>query len=288
MNDPLATPLGGGALVGPGSQPADFDGGTLDYMVMPDGMAIFSAANVPEADAAQAVPHGVAAGDAILAALTRVVGGAGPQRVDLSHLDAANLAFVDQLLGEGEVSVIFGTDIQIQESVLAGVWRVRESDAAGRRLRDYVDCGPFPTGVVERAFDGARDAAILPETARPNIFNAPPLIAEINEHVPRAGATGGPGHVINLSLLPHTEEDLAFLDEALGRGGLVVLSRGYGNCRIRSTGTRGCWWTQYFNSQDTLILNSIEICAIPQVALAAVEDLADSVERLTEIMEIYR
>ncbi|MBB6252118.1 hydrogenase expression/formation protein [Nitrospirillum iridis] len=292
MNDPMATPLGGGALVGPGSQPTDFDGGKLDYMVMPDGMAIFSAANVPEADVAQAVPQGVAAGDAILAALTRVVDGAGPQQVDLTHLDAANLAFIDQLLGEGEVSVIFGTDIQAQESVLAGVWRVRESDAAGRRRRDYVDCGPFPTGVVERAFDGARGGAILPETARPNIFNAPPLIAEINEHIPLMGPLmgqpGGPGHVINLSLLPHTEEDLAFLDEALGRGGLVILSRGYGNCRIRSTGTRGCWWTQYFNSQDTLILNSIEICPIPQVALAAAEDLVDSVERLGEIMEIYR
>ncbi|ASG22364.1 hydrogenase expression/formation protein [Nitrospirillum viridazoti] len=278
----------GGALVGPGSQPGDFDGGRLDYMVMPDGMAIFSAANVPEADEAQAVPQGVAAGDAILAALIRVVAGARPQQVDLTHLDAANLAFVDQLLGEGEVSVMFGTDVQAQESVLAGVWRVRESNAAGRRLRDYVDCAPFPAGLAERAFNGARGAAVLPETARPNIFNAPPLIAEINEHIPRVGEAGGAGHVINLSLLPHTEEDLAFLDEALGRGGLVILSRGYGNCRIRSTGTRGCWWTQYFNSQDTLILNSIEICAIPRVALAAAEDLADSAERLREIMEIYR
>ncbi|TWB39198.1 hydrogenase expression/formation protein [Nitrospirillum pindoramense] len=286
MTDPMA--LGGGGLVGPGSQPADFDGGRLDYMVMPDGMAVFSAANVPEADAAQALPQGVAAGEAILAALSRMVDGAGPQRVDLTHLDGANLAFVDQLLGEGEVSVVFGTDVQVQESVLAGVWRVRESDGSGRCRRDYVDCGPFPTGLVERAFDGARAQAILPETARPNIFNAPPLVAEINEHIPRLGAAGGPGHVINLSLLPHTEEDLAFLDEALGRGALVILSRGYGNCRIRSTGTRGCWWTQYFNSQDTLILNSIEICALPQVALAAAEDLADSAERLGEILEIYR
>ncbi len=105
--------------------------------------------------------------------------------------------------------------------------------------------------------------------------------------MPRAREAGRGPHIINLSLLPHTEEDLAFLEHVLGRGNLIILSRGYGNCRIHATGTRDTWWVRYYNSQDTLILNSIEISPVPEVALAAAEDIADSVERLAEILAIY-
>ncbi|NBC35230.1 hydrogenase expression/formation protein [Novosphingobium sp. FSY-8] len=276
-----------GPITGPGSQPTDFDGGALEYMVMPDTMRIFSSALVPEADEAQDTPDGVAAGDAILAALRRVAHGGAGETVDLSHLDADNLAFVDQLLGEGEVSVVLGADLQAQESVLAGVWRLRAT-IDGRR-RDTVEIGAFPASMQARAFATARAAALLPQTAREGVFNAPPLVAEINEalaHTP-AFTSEGP-HVINLSLLPHTEGDIDFLDEALGRGDLIILSRGYGNCRIHATATRNVWWVRYFNSQDTLILHTIEVSPLPAVAMAAAEDLHDSVERLAEIMAIYR
>ncbi|MFA6220134.1 MAG: hydrogenase expression/formation protein [Erythrobacter sp.] len=277
---------GMGALAGPGSQPEDFDGGKLEYMVMPDGMTVFSASNVPEPEDAASHREGVRVAEAILAALGN--GCDGGTRIDLTHLDEGNLAFVDQMLGEGEVSVVAGDRLQAQESVLAGVWRIREFDDEGRRSSDYVECGAFPSAALDLASVGVADAARLPMDERTNIFNAPPLVAEINEHVPQSDDEGAEPHVINLSLLPHTEEDLDFLDVAMGRGKVVILSRGYGNCRIRSTGTRNCWWVQYFNSQDTLILNSIEISRIPEVALAASEDLADSAERLAEILDIYR
>jgi len=39
------------------------------------------------------------------------------------------------------------------------------------------------------------------------------------------------------------------------------------------------------NSQDALILNTLEITDAPEVARTAAEDLADSAERLTEVME---
>jgi hydrogenase-1 operon protein HyaF len=94
-------------------------------------------------------------------------------------------------------------------------------------------------------------------------------------------------HVVNLSLLPHTEDDLAWLDAALGEGAVTILSRGYGNCRITSTGVANVWWVQYFNSQDTLILNTIEVSRVPNVACAAAEDLEDSAQRLREILEVY-
>jgi hydrogenase-1 operon protein HyaF len=100
--------------------------------------------------------------------------------------------------------------------------------------------------------------------------------------------TGTAPHAINLSLLPHTEEDLALLDSHLGRGPVHILSRGYGNCRISSTATRHVWWVRYYNSQDTLILNSLEVADVPDVALASPEDLEDSAQRLAEILGVYR
>jgi len=49
------------------------------------------------------------------------------------------------------------------------------------------------------------------------------------------GAVGQPAHVINLTLLPMSMQDIAFLDHHLGTGRVLILSRGYGNCRITNT-----------------------------------------------------
>jgi hydrogenase-1 operon protein HyaF len=117
-------------------------------------------------------------------------------------------------------------------------------------------------------------------------MNAPPLLAELNAKIAAYQAGVAP-HIINLSLLPQTEQDLAFLEQRLGKGFVTILSRGYGNCRITSTGTKNVWWVQYFNSQDTLILNTLEVSDVPDVACASPEDIADSAERLQEILKVY-
>lgn len=276
-----------GPMVGPGSQPEGPDGGKLDYMIMPEEMRVFSMASIPDADLAKDHTQALAAGEAILAALNQAATTGAQASVDLTHLSPADLTFIDQMLGEGEVSVVLGSEAQAQESVLAGVWRIRETAPDGARRADRVDIGAFPSGFVPRAFAAARPHTAVPEQAIEGVFNAPALIAEINAHIPGTPTRADP-HVINLSLLPHTEGDLTFLESALGQGDLIILSRGYGNCRIRSTGTAHCWWVRYFNSQDTLILNSLEISPLPAVAIAAREDLEDSAERLSEILATYR
>lgn len=275
-----------GPLVGPGSQPADDDGGVLDYMSMPSGMMIFAAPDLPEAEDAEDLVAGKAALEDLLILLQGYETEKGG-RVDLSGLDEANANLINQVLGEGEVSVIGGSRIQVQEAVLAGVWRVREADADGNPVADYVEVAAFPGAVLEAAFRSAQEQVSIPDRFGPNIFNAPPLLPEINEYVARSSDAALP-HVINLSLLPHTEEDLGLLNDLLGRGESTILSRGYGNCRITATATKNTWWVQFYNSQDTLILNSIEICRIPEVACAAPEDIADSADRLNEILEVYR
>lgn len=92
-------------------------------------------------------------------------------------------------------------------------------------------------------------------------------------------------HVINLTLLPHTEGDLEWLDAALGEGAVTILSRGYGNCRVTATALSKVWRVQFFNSMDTLILDTFEVTDMPEVALAADEDLRDSDARIRDVME---
>lgn len=79
-------------------------------------------------------------------------------------------------------------------------------------------------------------------------------------------------------------EDIGFLDHHLGTGRVLILSRGYGNCRITNTNRPNTWRVVYYNSQDVVILNAVEISELPEVAQAAMEDLEDSQERLKEVL----
>ncbi|WP_192178527.1 hydrogenase expression/formation protein [Mesorhizobium amorphae] len=281
----MAASLFGG--IGPGSQPGEEDGGDLQYMEMPKGMATSATPVLPEKENVA----GLEAALAVLSALAESLGRSSPDCEnavhDLSGLDRANRALIDQALGEGEVSIICGDDLQAQESVLTGIWRVRQTGPDGRLVRDFVEIGAFPSAVLERAFAGCRNTLAVPTTYPMGVFNAPPLISELNDRIPLVGLGVGP-HVINLSLLPHTEEDLTFFDGLLGQGPVIVLSRGYGNCRVTSTATRCVWWVRFFNSTDDLILNTIEVTALPEVVRAAPEDIADSRQRLLEILEVYQ
>ncbi|WP_254786780.1 hydrogenase expression/formation protein [Methylomonas sp. LWB] len=44
---------------------------------------------------------------------------------------------------------------------------------------------------------------------------------------------------------------------------------------------------RYFNSQDKLILNTQEVSEVPNVVCASAEDIADSHQRLQEILQVY-
>lgn len=269
---------------GPGSQPAEDDGGVLEFMELPKEMAVFRAPILDRHDTT-----GLDAGKAVLNAMADSLDAWQPGAClvhDLTGLPKRDIAFVSDVLGNGEVSILCGADIQAQESVMAGVWRVRETDATGAVLSDRVEIGAFPASIAAAAFRGSSSAAVVPPAFGPGVFNAPPLLVEINEAVARSGPDNPSPHAINLSLLPHTEEDLTLLDEILGKGPVTILSRGYGNCRVMSTGLRHVWWVRFYNSQDTLILNSIEVSMLPDVVAASPEDIADSAERLREIMAV--
>ena len=79
--------------------------------------------------------------------------------------------------------------------------------------------------------------------------------------------------------------DSAHLEAQLGAGRVLILSRGYGNCRITNTRLAHTWRVTYFNSTDIIILDTLEVCRVPEVGCAAAEDLEDSAERLAEVLD---
>lgn len=270
---------------GPGSQPGTDEEG-LAYLPLPSGMRTFEA-HLPEVeDKERFAPAFKALEDVITALEAWTPGDCLP--IPLSHLDAANLALVDEAMGEGEVAVKVagGGDAratEIQEATFAGVWRIR-----GGAGTERIEVSAFPRGAMVRAFGSAAGIDLTDlDTPRPGIFNAPALLVEIDHGARNRTAGDGP-HVINLSLLPHTPEDLAMLDERLGQGATTVLSRGYGNCRIDATATRNVWRVRFYNSTDMLILDTIEITEVPEVACAAPEDITDSAERLVDVLAAMR
>ena len=268
---------------GPGSQ-SEGDA-VLDYLPMPQGMRTFVAPSLPERADAKTIDAARSVLRDVLHALDASLAGAKPQPIDLTSCDDATLRVLNEVLGEGEVSaridVAAGRSILIQETVFTGLWRVVEQGPASRT--DHLEIGAAPALLGQLA-QGAPSAAALPDALPAGVMNAPSILTEVQDQVARWRAGDAP-HVLNLTLLPLSPEDQQLIDAVLGAGPVQVLSRGYGNCRVGSTAIANCWRVAYFNSQDTLILNTIEITNLPEVVCAAPEDLADSRERLAQLIE---
>jgi len=264
-------------FAGSGSQPGDE---APDYLSVAGEMAVFRMPLPPEAADPRAMTT-------VRALLVRLVDAMRTQPfgvpcLDLAGLDAATAGLLDQTLGEGEVSAIVRAprQMRIQETAFAGIWRVRELDEDGGVVAEHIEAGAIPAVVPAAMRAMAGPLAVAPRDAA-GLMNAPALLAEIVDQSARERA-GEPAHVINLTLLPVSPQDLAWLADALGAGPVTLLSRGYGNCRISGTRLANVWWVRYFNSMDKLILDTIEVVGVPAAALAAREDYADSIERLAE------
>ncbi len=267
--------------MGPGTQTDEAPA----YLPMPQGMETFSAPRLPD-EADPAMLAAVANRLNLLLDRMAAAGFSGAQSVteDLLPLAAQEREIIGQLLGFGEVSAytVAPSHWRVQETAFAGLWRVLRLDEAGQIVEDRLQAGAMPPmlGEAMLATSGRELAApSYPE----GTMNAPALVEELRQQAARYQA-GQPAHVINLTLLPVSEADLDTLYTWLGHREVSILSRGYGNCRITSTRLNNVWWVQYFNTMDALILNTIEITDMPEVALAAVEDYEDTLERLREYL----
>ena len=203
--------------------------------------------------------------------------------IDLTEYDTDTRDLIGQILGEGEISILADRPTRrliISESVFAGVWRVKHyhDDAL---IQEYLETGSYPR-ILAEWLSVDKPQKSLPETFPDNLMNAPALLYEI--FAKSRDFAIGSEEVINLTLLPLTPEDMTYMIDCLGLLGMSILSKGYGDCHIRCTGLPYVWWVQYFNSPGKLILNTLEITLLPNVVMAAQEDLEDSASRLANVL----
>jgi hydrogenase-1 operon protein HyaF len=207
---------------------------------------------------------------------------------DITDFPDDDRELITQTLGEGEVAGVAalagGITAQMQEAVMAGVWRIHFTDADGRLLADYIEVASIPAAVRQAC--SVLQPTVSHGPAPAGAMNVMPVLTEIGDRTGRY-REGDPAHIITFSLFPMSPEDMNFLQDTLGAGPVQLTSRGYGTCRIVATGVRNVWSVQFYNAMDTIILDTLEICDIPAVAIAAEEDFRDSEVRLREIEEAY-
>ncbi len=138
---------------------------------------------------------------------------------------------------------------------MAGLWRVRFVGAAGELTADYLEIGAIPE-IVKLAAELTSDRLVIGREPV-GAMNVMPLLTEIAERM-KSHRPGEPSHIINFSLLPVSEIDMACLQQALGNGPVQFISRGYGACKITATGARGGWSVQFFNAAEAIILDTLE------------------------------
>ncbi len=275
-------------VVGPGRQPLSSYEQQLDYIAMPREMTRYVAPVIPAPDDVAGLAGARQAMRWLRASLRDYAVGDAPLLANLDALNAASRELVNQVLGEGEVSISRSdhVDAVTQEAVLAGVWRTLYLNADGRIVHDILEVAAAPH-VMRIDPANRRRIDVAADDGGPAIANALPLLVELEARRALYAAQGTP-HSLNLSLLPLSEAELEYLDERLGRGPVEVLSRAYGRCEVLSTLVPDVWWVRYYNSMGTLILNSLEVIDVPEVVRAAAEDLHDSALRLEEILTPYR
>lgn len=233
-----------------------------------------------------------AIGQLIAAMRGHGVGHAEYPRLPLADVPESARNLLYAALGEGGVKADARghgngrAGLRVQETAFAGVWRVQRDGPCGDWVDDRLEACEIPAAIVAAAREGT--AATFEFGALPDgVQHAPLLLRELRSHI-RVFTPGGPPHVINLSLLPLTAADHVAIDGLLGEGSVTIVSHGFSNCRITSTRVRNVWRVRYFNPQNTLILDTIEIVEAPEAARVVADDFIDSIERLEELLAWLR
>ncbi len=221
-------------------------------------------------------------------ALDAVLAGGPDQRIDLSQLDMAAHAALADRLGQGEVRVTVRSPVAaaIDEARLAGVWRVHRSADAGDATSESLEVGAAPA-TLSRALADIADAPLCVAGGPADAMRARSLLTEIDHRASRHRLDGVP-RVIDLTTLPLGPADRLLLDRVLGSGPVEAVASCFGRCHARATPRRHVWRVSYVNADDRLLLETVEICAIPSGIIAQREDMTDGRARLATLIAACR
>ena len=113
--------------------------------------------------------------------------------------------------------------------------------------------------------------------------NAWPLMLEISDMVQQLLETGETA-AIDLSALPLTPEDKAWLKARLGRGQISVSLEAEGLSTLDETACPGVWWVTHRDPQERVQSEFIEVTTAPDLIQAHPDDIKTGHEYLKGIV----
>ena len=222
-----------------------------------------------------------------------------PQRPELGDLTPGERRRLVTLLGEGEISGSVqaspgedGVALYVRESFHPGIWMmgVKPEKDEGVVL-SHIEVGRAPGILVQRPepspfleSGGLASDDPIADQLRPELMNALPLMMEAAQHLAEY-SPDKKNHRIFLNKLPLSEGDAKWIDRVCAGGRIALASKGYGDCRVVSTGFSGLWRVLYSNPEGIPLLDALCVADIPDEIAAAPEDLSQSLADYREFLE---
>ncbi|MEM0909448.1 MAG: hydrogenase expression/formation C-terminal domain-containing protein [Pseudomonadota bacterium] len=267
---------------------------------LPVSNDIFLYPEAPQVKDLDTVIDGLALLRDLLVAITMFNEESKYNQFDLSALNQASKEFIDQVLGEGDISATIKVNkgdikhIEIQQSLMAGVWRIKHINRLGQVGVEYLEIATFPTAIVNKCatlnkMQPAGRALSKKQKGRKSNttdFDNRALIHELNKRGKEYSASSQ-SFVVNLASLPMNKDDMSDLENLLGIDEVNMCSRVYGNCQISATSCINTWWIKYFDAKDRVLLNTLEVVDIPSITKASNRDIAYSALRIKNTLVFY-
>ena len=158
-------------MLGPGSQPPE-----EDYHVLTPGttMDVFRAPIARPPASAEILEQAQEQLRGLVQQMEALSFGASPApRLDLLGIPPAVIDEINELLGQGEVSILVrgSQTLRVQETAFPALWRVQCLREDGSLATDRVEAGPMPEAVLDALAAAPTHAEKKPEP--PGLMNAP-------------------------------------------------------------------------------------------------------------------
>ncbi len=105
--------------------------------------------------------------------------------------------------------------------------------------------------------------------------NARALLRELESALQRLLETGETTR-IDLGTLPLTPADYELLEKVLGQGEVIASVDSLGVSEISDTSIPGIWRIEYYNDEEVLVAEFIEVTRCPELLQTPAEELKDS------------
>ncbi len=113
--------------------------------------------------------------------------------------------------------------------------------------------------------------------------NAHALLRELESHLQRLIETGETAR-IDLGGLPLNPADYELLEQVLGHGEVIASVDSMGVSEISDTAIPGIWRIEYYNSEEVLVAEFIEVTRCPELLLTPLEEIKDGLSQLHQAM----